>query len=245
MVLDRFDSVVFLGDKHMKTVFAGLNILLRKDLALGSLEISKLSSEDRETCCCENQFIRDSCVQHAITASDQISSGDTRPYMCSRIPITYIPVDGGPLPASAINSLKAYIPPAPKSNYRPIPIMLTVSPEQQPLQPSSSTTLATNALQSLLSLADSTGRKTPTLWIGPPAAGHLDISKSPTGNNNAEIWRFSREMDKIARDMDVEVLSMWNMTVQANSWDGKRFGEKVALVEAMMVVNWLSRLESS
>lgn len=44
---------------------------------------------------------------------------------------------------------------------------------------------------------------------------------------------------------DVEVLGMWNMTVQASSWDGMRFGESVAIVQAMMVVNWLSRLESS
>jgi hypothetical protein len=43
----------------------------------------------------------------------------------------------------------------------------------------------------------------------------------------------------------LEVLGMWNMTVQASSWDGRSYGARVGLVQAMMVVNWLSRLESS
>jgi hypothetical protein len=52
-------------------------------------------------------------------------------------------------------------------------------------------------------------------------------------------------MANVARENSIEVLKMWNMTVQAESWDGLRYGEKVAITQAMMVVNWLSRLESS
>ena len=47
------------------------------------------------------------------------------------------------------------------------------------------------------------------------------------------------------RENKVDVLGMWNLTVQANSWDGMRFGESVVITQAMMVLNWLSRLESS
>lgn len=80
------------------------------------------------------------------------------------------------------------------------------------------------------------------LWIGPTAAGHIEI-KNRKGNQ--EIWDFDAEMAAVAQKNDVEVLKMWNMTVQANGFDGLRFGEKVAITQAMMVVNWLSRLESS
>lgn len=52
-------------------------------------------------------------------------------------------------------------------------------------------------------------------------------------------------MAKVARENDIEVLGMWNMTVQASSWDGLHFDERVALTQAMMVINWLARLESS
>lgn len=80
------------------------------------------------------------------------------------------------------------------------------------------------------------------LWLGPTAAGHLDI-KGRKGNQ--EIWDFDRAMSDAARENDVERLGMWNLTVQTNSVDGVRVGEKVAIVQAMMVVNWLARLEGS
>lgn len=80
------------------------------------------------------------------------------------------------------------------------------------------------------------------LWIGPTAAGHIEI-KGRKGNQ--EIWDFDQRMARTAVENDIDVLGMWNMTVQAGSWDGVRFGERVAIVQAMMVVNWLSRLESS
>ena len=80
------------------------------------------------------------------------------------------------------------------------------------------------------------------LWIGPTAAGHVEI-KNRKGNQ--EIWDFDKQTARVAMENDVEVLKMWNMTVQAGSWDGLRFGERVAIIQAMMVINWLGRLESS
>ena len=80
------------------------------------------------------------------------------------------------------------------------------------------------------------------LWLGPTASGHTEIRGR---KGNQEIWDFDHQMRTVAEDNGVEVLGMWNMSVQAGSWDGVRFGEKVALTQAMMVVNWLARLASS
>lgn len=69
-----------------------------------------------------------------------------------------------------------------------------------------------------------------------------------------ETSRFSDEMARVAREREVEVLGFWNMTLQASDLgdpgrggevEVSTFGERVAVVQAMMVVNWLSRLESS
>lgn len=128
------------------------------------------------------------------------------------------------------------MPKAPGSRYHPIPIILSLSP---------STTSASEARTSLLKfleLADSSGRKTPILWLGPTAAGHLEIKGR---KSNQEIWDFDRAMAEVAQEHDIERLGMWNLTVQASSVDGMRFGVKVAVVQAMMVVNWLARLEGS
>jgi hypothetical protein len=237
MILERFDSLVFIGDDALQTIYSGFNILLRRDLALGAIKPSELSPDELEICRCENQFIKGTCSKYAITSSEQISPQQRSPYLCSRKRHAFLPTTGSPFSRSTLKSLTSLIPHAPLSNYHPIPIITSLTPGRPP-----STGLATQTLTELLSLADDSARKTPILWVGPPAAGHLDIG-GRVGNN--EIWTFSTEMEKVAREKEVESLGMWNMTVQAESWDGRRFGIKVALAQAMMVVNWLSRLESS
>lgn len=97
-------------------------------------------------------------------------------------------------------------------------------------------------MKKVIELADESERNTPILWVGPTAAGHIEL-KDRKGNQ--EIWQFDGAIAGLAREHDVEVLGMWNLTAQATSWDGTRFGERVAITQAMMIVNWLSRLESS
>ncbi|ERF76961.1 hypothetical protein EPUS_02673 [Endocarpon pusillum Z07020] len=262
MILERFDSLVFIGDDTLQPIYSGLNMLLRQDLALGSLDpSSELSpSELSTTCRCDNQFIKDTCAKHALTSSDQVAlssnnnNQNQNPYLCSRTPHAFLSISGSPFDLSTLKSLRARIPRAPASNYHPIPIITSLTPPSTGNDNAPSATLATQTLSALLSFADATARKTPILWLNPPATGHLDISgsgKQRNGNNNNnynsnnDLWMFSEEMQRVAREKDVEVLGLWNMTVQASSWDGRRFGSSVALVQAMMVLNWLSRLESS
>ncbi len=42
-------------------------------------------------------------------------------------------------------------------------------------------------------------------------------------------------MAKEARAREVETLGMYNLTLQAGSWDGSNYGMRVGLVQAMMV----------
>lgn len=66
---------------------------------------------------------------------------------------------------------------------------------------------------------------------------------------------------KEAKARQLDALGMYNLTLQANSWDGSNYGQRVGLVQAMMVkhlpvqgnstvnivqiINWLSRVEST
>lgn len=66
---------------------------------------------------------------------------------------------------------------------------------------------------------------------------------------------------KEAKARQLDALGMFNLTLQANSWDGSNYGQRVGLVQAMMVkhlrgqgrtiinifqvINWLSRVEST
>lgn len=238
-IFDRFDAIVFVGDASLQTAYNGLNILLRQDLAYGSLKTWTMNEEEIAGCKCDNQFIKESCTKHFISSSDELlhnhGSKHQNSYVCQQPPHAFLGVDQAPAPASVVSSFKSLIPKTPPSHYKPIAIIHS-------LTLANDIPLATASLTEFLHLADASGRKTPMIWIGPPAAGHIEV-KGRKGNQ--EVWHFANEMAKVASQKDVEVLGMWNLTVQANTWDGLRFGEQVAITQAMMIINWLARLESS
>lgn len=236
-VLERFDGLVFVGDDTLQTIYNGFNILLRKDLALGALDLTATDDKTQLECRCNNQFTRQECQKHYATDSEgaQHDAFGSR-YSCNRIRHAFLKVEGAGPSQDVLEKFEQIVPRAPKSQYRPIPIIHSLGPVTGPVSD------AAASLLRVIQAADNSERNTPILWIGPTAAGHIEL-KGRKGNQ--EIWDFDQHMVDVARQNDVDVLQMWNMTVQATSWDGVRFGEEVALVQAMMVINWLNRLESS
>ncbi|EXJ57809.1 uncharacterized protein A1O5_12367 [Cladophialophora psammophila CBS 110553] len=240
MILERFDAIVFVGDYSLQTIYNGFSILLRRDLAHGALRTWSMDKEKLRQCRCDNQFTSQPCSEHFITFSGDLTnllSGRVdQPYFCSRTPHSFLEISTSPAPISVIGKFKQLAPRVKRSNYRPVAIIHSLSPNTV------SPETAAASLEEFLALADSSHRKTPMLWVGPSASGHTQIRGR---NGNQEIWDFDRHLAVVAEDNDVDVLRLWNMTVQANSWDGMQFGEKVAITQAMMVLNWLGRLPSS
>ena len=237
-ILERFDGVVFVGDDTLQTIYSGLNILLRRDLAFGSLDTASMDRSLQEQCRCNNQFIKQDCRQHYLADSEKAGQHNHfgSPYFCNHVRHAFLWTDSAQPSLPTIEKFNQIVSSASRNKYRPIPIIHSLRPS------SASVNDATTSLVKFVELADDSGRNTPMLWIGPTAAGHIEL-KGRRGNQ--EIWDFDRKMAAIAEENDIDVLGMWNMTVQATSWDGVRFGEKVAITQAMMVMNWLSRLESS
>ena len=86
-----------------------------------------------------------------------------------------------------------------------------------------------------ITLADVSSRNVPFLWVGPNAAGHLKPPAQILSQGNNALWHYTVEMAKEARVREIDALGMYNMTLQATSWDGSGYGQKVAIVQAMMV----------
>ena len=86
-----------------------------------------------------------------------------------------------------------------------------------------------------LTVADASGRAVPFMWVGPNAAGHLKPPGQIMSEGNNALWHYTIELAKEARSRQVEPLGMYNLTLQASSWDGSYYGSRVALVQAMMV----------
>ncbi|KAL9116804.1 MAG: hypothetical protein Q9187_006665 [Circinaria calcarea] len=86
-----------------------------------------------------------------------------------------------------------------------------------------------------ITLADASSRNVPFLWVGPNAAGHLKPPAQILSQGNNALWHYTVEMAKEARAREIDALGMYNMTLQATSWDGSGYGQKVAIVQAMMI----------
>jgi hypothetical protein len=238
-ILERFDGIAFVGDSSLQSIYNGLNILLRQDLAAGSLQTWDMDQATKDHCDCNIQFTNPACAKYFVTASDQVvdnTPAKGSPYHCNRTPHALLKVDSSPAPADVVDKFNLLVPQAARSKYQPIPIIHSLSPHTVSAQ------TANDSLLEFLHLADESQRKTPMLWIGPASPGHLDVTHPL---NSADVWEYDQDLAKSAAANDIEVLKMWNMTAQASSHNGVGFGESVAITQAMMVINWLSRLESS
>lgn len=151
-------------------------------------------------------------------------------------PHAYISFTDTPAPAIAISNFQSltYQKPDP---WRPSPVIMSLG---RGFSLDTSTSL--RSMDEWINLASGAQRNVPMLLVGPPAYG---ISKVPGREGNMEIWNYQNEMNKVAVERHIDVLGLWNLTVQASSSHGERYGAKVAMVEAMMVINWLSKLETS
>lgn len=81
----------------------------------------------------------------------------------------------------------------------------------------------------------------PFLWVGPTAPGLKRGSSGSSSSRSGEqpdddtVWSYSLVSAGMARERSMDVLGMYNATVQAESFDGLFYGEEVALLQAMMV----------
>ena len=76
LILERFNSLAFIGDDIARSIYLAFNMLLREDLAYGGLKGSDvLNDQDRKTCKCDNQFL-DECEVFGITSSDSLKKAE-------------------------------------------------------------------------------------------------------------------------------------------------------------------------
>ncbi|KAL8813085.1 MAG: hypothetical protein Q9200_000552 [Gallowayella weberi] len=244
MILDRFDSVVFLGDDTLRHIYSAFNMLLRENVALGGLKQWEMKESEMETCRCENQLTRPECLLRAVADSQSVSlndaaSGHSSPYLCDRTPHLFIPIDRSPAPENLHTSFSSILHREPDS-YKPIAVIHSLS-----LATSLAWPTATSSMDEWVTLADISQKNVPFLWVGPNAAGHLKPPSQILSQGNNALWHYTIEMAKEAQARQLDALGMYNLTLQAGSWDGSFYGQKVVLVQAMMIINWLSRLEST
>ncbi|KAI9677879.1 MAG: hypothetical protein M1829_002376 [Trizodia sp. TS-e1964] len=234
MVLSRFGSVVLVGDERAAHIAMALQILAREDLALGALRAWEMGGEEQVACRCEDQFVRASCARFAVADSRDVGRGEGKsgfrgPLVCKGTPLVYLEATTSPAPAALVAALEALLR-KDGDTYKPTPLVLSLS-----LSTALSRDVATGAMDEWAGLADASMRNVPFLWVGPVAAGHLKPPGQAMSQGNAAVWHYAKEMAGEAAARQMDVLDVYNMTLQAHSWNGSAYGLRVALVQAMMV----------
>ncbi|KAB8074446.1 hypothetical protein BDV29DRAFT_122431 [Aspergillus leporis] len=238
-ILQKFGALVFIGDESLADIYAGFNILLRGDLAAGAMRESSMTKEQIEKCRCDSQFTSASCLPLRVTSSDQIEKQNGKkaasgPNGClASTPYAFVTATSSPASRSTHERFLQIVGRA-GSQGKPVPVIQGLS-----LSASYSLAIAENSMDEWLALAQSTKRDMPFLWVGPTAPGH---QKSSGNSLHASSWYYTLDTSEAARTRGMEALGMYNTTLQADSWDGIHYGEKVSLIQAMMVINWLSML---
>ncbi|KAI4116175.1 MAG: hypothetical protein LQ345_003356 [Seirophora villosa] len=234
MILDRFDSIVFLGDETLRHIYSAFNMLLRENIALGALRQWDMKESERETCRCANQLTRPECLAYSVSDSQSLRLNDAgsrhnSPYYCDRTPHVFIPIDRSPAPEDLHTSFSSILT-RELDSYKPIPVIHSLS-----LATSLSWPTATSSMDEWVTLADISQKNVPFLWVGPNAAGHLKPPSQILSQGNNALWHYTIEMGKEAESRALDALGMYNLTLQAGSWDGSFYGQKVVLVQAMMI----------
>lgn len=209
-----------------------------------------MKESERETCRCANQLVRAECQAYSVADSQSVRLNDAgsrhgSPYYCDRTclipsiyyhmlitlgtPHIFIPIDRSPA-AENLHTAFSSILTRELDSYKPIAVIHSLS-----LATSLSWPTATSSMDEWVTLADISQKNVPFLWVGPNAAGHLKPPSQILSQGNNALWHYTIEMAKEAESRALDALGMYNLTLQAGSWDGSYYGQKVVLVQAMMV----------
>ncbi|PMD45006.1 hypothetical protein L207DRAFT_629537 [Hyaloscypha variabilis F] len=242
MILERFNAITFIGDELVQSVYTAFNVLLREDLSFGGLQQWIMSDQDRRNCKCDEQFLNAECTGYGVKNWEEVkkNGGNQKgsPYFCSRIPHAYIRVESTPASTTSQALFKdlTYSKPNP---WQPSPLVFSFSRSSNYDVPTT-----TRAVEEWHALAAGAERNIPMLFLGPPALGTEKAAGLPKERNTG-VWQYQEQVFRVVEANHFDVLSFYNLTMQASTPDGEHFGEGVALVEAMMVINWLSKLDTS
>jgi hypothetical protein len=81
------------------------------------------------------------------------------------------------------------------------------------------------------------------IFVTPSAAGKGKPNEYLVAQGNKALMLFEEAVGVEVAKRGLEHLGTWNMSIQANKFDGVHLDMRGNLVKAMMVLNWLSLIE--
>ncbi|KAJ3579915.1 hypothetical protein NPX13_g655 [Xylaria arbuscula] len=246
-ILGRFSQVILVGDSMLRHVIGALNIIVREDLGYGGVTDWNFDAREKERCFCNDQFDVTDCSVQGIYKTEDVIKHDPGSLACPRL----VPVEQMvryPMEGVELDRLKKAI--DSNSNTRKAFILGHGLWNDLELEK------AKSWLNTVLDVIDSKlnlrvdlkrsyrGKNLPVLLMTPNAAGAKKPDEYILTQGNKALVHFEHAMAQEAATHSIDHLGTWNMSIQANLYDGVHMDLRGNLLKAMMVVNWLDLLSN-
>ncbi|KAI1160935.1 hypothetical protein F5B18DRAFT_470385 [Nemania serpens] len=252
-ILGRFSQVVLVGDSMLRHVIGALNVIVRQDLGYGGVTDWNFDAREKERCFCNDQFDVTECSVQGIYKTEDVMKHDPLSMVCPQI-----------LPGWStdlrMEQMVRY--PIEDVELERLEMAIDTNPGSRKafilghgLWNDLETETCKAWLETVIKVIDSKlrlrmrlrtfrqGRNMPILLMTPNAAGEKKPAQFLITQGNGALVRFEHAMAQEAARQRIDHLGTWNMSIQANLYDGVHMDMRGNLLKAMMVINWLNLLE--
>lgn len=250
-ILSRFEKVHVIGDSMMRNLAVGMHTLIRQDLMNGP-HLASLPDPEGQDCHCAAPFGGTPCLFNSAYSSKLVWETDEgSPIKCpyeSTAGIEFSTQLGYPLPFLGLADMARWLPEDPSTPPRKPHAFIFGHGLHNELN-ITATKLWLEQLQSTITPRMPYLEQDPhqflRLFVTPSAAGINKPELYIATQGNPELIQFEKDMGDWLGNEGIDHLGTWNLTAQNTSPDGTHAGMRSNLVKAMMVFNWLDRLNES
>ncbi|KAB8337338.1 hypothetical protein FH972_021637 [Carpinus fangiana] len=261
-ILSHYDRIVMAGDSLVRQLVIAIHILMREDLVEGGRATWRTDNPEDEVitlfdgttkidpgmdCRCRTIFSKGSkCLWWEATGTNQIWADDPDSMKCQRdtaqftfaqMPVIETLQDGKDNWIQRIND-DIEDPRSIKNAY----IFGAGAWQRYDV---GDTQIWLDVIDGAVREGVPSFASAPRLWLSPPAkAINADI-RFLESSNNILIQQNIHGMHEYVSSLGYDHLQVYNLTVQASSPDGTHASLENALVEAMMVMNWLDMVKDA
>ncbi|KAI3326957.1 hypothetical protein HD806DRAFT_378741 [Xylariaceae sp. AK1471] len=252
-ILGRFSQVVLVGDSMLRHVIGAMNIIVREDLGYGGVTDWNFDGREKQRCFCNDQFDVTECSVQGIFKTEDVIKHDSLSLACPRIlpgwstDLRMEQMVRYPIEEAELDRLDMAIDTNPKSRRAFIlghGLWNDLEIDKSKAWLDTVMKVIDSKLRLRMRLRTMReGKKMPVLLVTPNAAGEKKPDEYLITQGNKALVRFEHTMAREAARQRIDHLGTWNMSIQANLYDGVHMDMRGNLLKAMMVLNWLNLME--
>jgi hypothetical protein len=244
-IFSRFEKVIVVGDSMMRHVVGALNVLLRQDLGYGAVTNWNFQPDEFRDCFCNHQFDVKSCSLQGIFRTEDVLKHDPISLACTQ-------------PMNLVIEMMLKFPLLPDEVKRYTELLSPTKPKKPYAFIFGHGLWNDLDLQATLNWLDGITTATanrapylsrpqlnafPRLFVSPSAAGPTKPDQFIVTQGDKALQLFEESTRLQVQKRGVEHLGTWNMSIQANKYDGVHLDLRGNLIKAMAIVNWLGMID--